>query len=88
MMLDGAFPFVGVWKRSVAALDQPPTHEWLGDLPRTCETTMEMVWLLLQELWWVLRMRITGRGKDIILHVAETLTSERERNLRVPTAWY
>ena len=43
MMLDGAFPFAGVFFRAAASLDEPPTTAWLGDLPDTCETTMDTI---------------------------------------------
>ena len=88
LMLDGAFPFAGAFMRAVTSLESPPTRQWLGDLAHTCETTMDLVWLFLREVWWILRMRVAGRGHDIILHVAETHTSADQRDLRVPLAWY
>ena len=88
LMLDSAFPFVGTWMRAIASLDHPPNNEWLANTALICETTMEMIWIFLREVWWILRMRVAGRGHDIILHIAETHTSAGERDLRVPRAWY
>ena len=79
LMLDGAFPFAGTWIRAVTSLEKPPTAEWLANTALTCETTMEMIWLFLREMWGILRMRVAGRGHEIILHVAETHKCPRTR---------
>ena len=87
-MLDIAYPFASAWMKAVGALETTPTPEWIATTPVRCECSQEQMLRFLQDLWWILRMKLAGRAHDIVLHVAETHTTAMERELRVPRAWF
>ena len=61
LMLDSVYPFTGLWVKTVGALESVPTPEWILSSPLHCECTQEMMGRFLSDLWWILRMKLSGR---------------------------
>ena len=88
LMLDSYHPYIGIVFRALSALDSPPDGSWSLYTARECGTSVESLWRLYDDLWWIARTKTKDRAHDIVLHVAETCLTPEARNLRGPMVWY
>ena len=88
LMLDSYHPYIGTVFRALSTLDSPPDGSWSLRTAQECGTTLENLWRLYDDLWWIVRTKTKEHAHDIVLHVAETYLTPEARNLRGPTVWY
>ena len=88
LMLDSYHPSVNAFLRCISASDSPPDGAWVINAAQECNSNLEDMWKLFDDIWWILRTKTEDRPHDIVLHVAETHIAPELRNLRGPAAWY